>query len=62
MINSHYLAPLFEPGSVAVIGATERKDAIGAVLMENMLSARYSGALYAVNPKYSQVRGVKCYA
>ncbi|MGZ5170039.1 MAG: bifunctional acetate--CoA ligase family protein/GNAT family N-acetyltransferase [Burkholderiales bacterium] len=62
MINSHYLAPLFEPGCVAVIGATERKDAIGAVLMENMLSARYSGALYAVNPKYSQVRGVKCYA
>ena len=61
MKNPHYLAPLFEPESVAVIGATERPGAIGAVLMENMLSAPFSGALHAVNPKYRAVRGVKCY-
>ncbi len=61
MKNTHYLAPLFEPDSVAVIGATERLGAIGAVLMENMLSAKYAGALHAVNPKYRWVRGVKCY-
>ena len=61
MKNTHYLAPLFEPDSVAVIGATERPGAIGAVLMDNMLSAPYAGALHAVNPKYRSVRGVKCY-
>ena len=33
MKNTHYLAPLFEPDSVAVIGATERPGAIGAVLI-----------------------------
>ena len=60
-MNSHYLAPLFEPESVAVIGATERAGAIGAVLMENMLAAPYRGRLYAVNPKYRSVRGVRCY-
>jgi acetyltransferase len=46
---------------VAIIGATERADAIGAVLMDNMLGAKYSGSLLAVNPKYRWVRGVKSY-
>ena len=35
----HYLAPLFEPASVAIIGASERAGTIGAVLMRNMLDA-----------------------
>jgi acetyltransferase len=61
MENTHYLAPLFEPASVAIIGATERRDAIGSVLIENMISARYTGALHPVNPKHRWVRGLKCY-
>ena len=61
-MNSHYLASLFEPESVAIIGATERPGAIGAVLIENMLAAPYQGTLSAVNPKYRRVRGVRCYA
>jgi len=61
MNHAHYLSPLFEPASVAIIGATERPDAIGAVLMANMLAAKYSGSLLAVNPKYRWVRGVKSY-
>src|SRR3954469_7866044 len=61
MDHTHYLAPLFEPDSVAIAGATERRDAIGNVLIENMLSARYSGALHPVNPKHRWVRGLKCY-
>ncbi len=61
-MNSHYLAALFEPESVAIIGATERRGAIGAVLIENMLEVPYSGKLFAVNPKHRSVRGVKSYA
>ena len=61
MNSTHYLAPLFEPDSVAVIGATERRGAIGNVLIENMISARYTGALQPVNPKHRWVRGLKCY-
>ena len=62
LMNTHYLAPLFEPQSVAVVGATERPGAIGAVLIENMIEGPYAGALYAVNPKHRRVRGVDCYA
>jgi acetyltransferase len=57
----HYLIPLFEPESVALIGASEREGSIGAVLVANMLAAQYRGALYAVNPKYKRVQGVPCF-
>jgi acetyltransferase len=57
----HYLTPLFAPGSVALIGASERPGSIGAVLVANMLAAKYRGALYAVNPKYGAVQGVRCF-
>jgi acetyltransferase len=57
----HYFTPLFEPASVAVIGASERPGSIGAVLIRNMLAAGYRGALYGVNPKYREVRGVPCF-
>ena len=59
--EKHYLTPLFEPQSVALIGASERAGSVGAVLVENMLAAKYRGALYAVNPKYQSVQGVPCF-
>ncbi len=58
----HYLAPLFEPASVVIIGASERADSIGAVLMRNMLDAKFRGELYAVNPRHRFVQGVRCHA
>ncbi|MGB5082836.1 MAG: CoA-binding protein, partial [Burkholderiales bacterium] len=58
--DRHYLTPLFEPGSVAIVGASEAAGKVGTVLLSNMLAAGYRGALYAVNPKYSSVRGVPC--
>lgn len=58
----HYLTPLFEPAAVAIVGATERAGSVGAVLVRNMLEAKYAGALYGVNPKHSSVHGVPCFA
>lgn len=60
--DRHYLTSLFEPRSVAIIGATERPGKIGAVLVANMLAAGYKGRLFAVNPKYKTVRGIDCFA
>lgn len=61
LLDRHYLTPLFEPSSVAIIGASTRPGAIGAVLIENMLAAGYRGALYAVNPRRSSIQGVPCF-
>ncbi len=60
MIGRHYLAPLFEPRSVALVGASERPDKVGGRVLENLRSGGYTGALFAVNPKYANVRGVPC--
>ncbi|MEN3112979.1 GNAT family N-acetyltransferase [Uliginosibacterium paludis] len=62
MDEKHYLSPLFEPRSVAIIGATERADALGAILLRNMREAGFKGALHAINPKYQSVQGITCYA
>jgi len=58
----HYFAPLFEPATVAIIGASERPGSVGAVLMQNMLGAGYRGKLYAVNPRHRSVQGIPCVA
>jgi acetyltransferase len=60
--SRHYLTPLFEPRSVAIVGATDKKGKVGEVLIANMLEAGFKGPLFAVNPKYKDVRGVPCFA
>ena len=57
----HYFAALFEPDSVAIIGASGRKGSVGSVLIGNMLAAGYRGQLYGVNPKHREVSGVPCF-
>lgn len=61
MDERHYLSPLFEPQSVAIIGATEREGALGQVLIRNTLDAGFRDKLLAVNPKYRSVQGVPCF-
>lgn len=52
---------LFEPGSVAVIGASLRPGSLGAIVLANMAGGGYAGALWPVNPKYDELLGVRCY-
>ena len=59
-MSGHYLAPLFEPRSVALVGASDLPEKVGGRLMENLRTGGYRGALFAVNPKYANVRGVAC--
>jgi len=56
--EQHYLTYLFEPRSVAVVGATEKPGKVGEVLVSNMRAAGYRGELLAVNPKYRSVHGI----
>jgi len=59
-VPAHYLTALFEPRSVALVGATERAGKVGALMLDNLLAAGFQGTLAAVNPKYTTVRGVPC--
>ena len=60
--EQHYLTPLFEPQSVAIIGASETSGSIGATLARNALDGSYKGKLFFVNPKHKTVFGQRCYA
>ncbi|HEU4852071.1 MAG TPA: bifunctional acetate--CoA ligase family protein/GNAT family N-acetyltransferase [Telluria sp.] len=53
---------LFDPHSVAVIGASERPHSVGETVMRNMIEAKYAGQLLPVNPKYSAIAGFQAYA
>ena len=55
------LNKMFNPESVALIGASERKGALGNVVMKNLLADGFSGPILPVNPKYKKVNGVRAY-
>lgn len=56
------LERFFTPMSVAVIGATDREGSVGQTILGNLVHGGYRGRVYAVNPKHSEVLGIKCYA
>ena len=62
MSAGHYLSRLFEPRSVALVGASESAGKVGALILDNLLAGGYRGELVAVNPKYASVRGLACVA
>ena len=51
----------FDPASIAVIGATPRQNSLGDQLLVN-LSLGFTGSVYPVNPNYSEIRSLPCYA
>lgn len=53
---------LFDPGSVAIFGASLRPDRIGTQVMHNMAESGFAGAIWPVNPKYEKLLGIPCYA
>lgn len=62
MLDEHYLTSMFEPKSVAVIGASDRENSVGNIIFKNILESGYKGRLYAINPKHATVQGEKAYA
>jgi acetyltransferase len=51
----------FEPKGIAVVGATLEPYHGGRHLVEN-LTRGYQGVIYPVNPKHSEILGLKCYS
>lgn len=55
------LDSLFNPKSVAVIGASTKELSIGNRVLKNLVDFGFKGAIYPVNPKADEVRGIKAY-
>ncbi|MBP5797840.1 MAG: acetate--CoA ligase family protein [Bacteroidales bacterium] len=53
---------LLNPKSIVVCGASSDIHKPGGKALKNLLESPFSGPVYAVNPKETEVQGVKCYA
>lgn len=58
---SQPLDALFLPKTIAVIGAKDDVGTVGATVMNNLVTCGFKGRLYPINPKRSEVFGLKCY-
>ena len=52
---------LFAPRAVAVIGASARPGAVGHVVLSNMRSAGFTGTLMPINPRESDIDGLRAW-
>jgi acetate---CoA ligase (ADP-forming) len=55
------LRPVFDPASVAVVGASAREGSIGGALFRNVVEGGYTGAAYPVNRSGEPVAGRAAY-
>jgi acetyltransferase len=61
-MRKHLLHKVFEPQSVAIVGASERPQSVGTQLLDNIIDSGFKGDIYPVNPGYQSLRGLQCYA
>ena len=55
------LNSVFAPQSIALIGASERPNSVGAVVAHNLFHAGFAGPIMPVNPKHRSIEGVLTY-
>jgi len=56
------LRKLFNPESVAIVGASTHEGKIGHILVKNLLTYDYPGKIFPINPKASEILGLKAYS
>ena len=55
------LKKLFQPRSIAVIGASDKPTSIGFTVMRNLLEGEFKGVITPVNIRHREVFGLKSY-
>lgn len=52
---------LFEPNSIAVVGASRDSEKLGHMVVKNLIESDFEGKIYPVNPETEEILGLKCY-
>jgi acetyltransferase len=60
-MSIYNLDKIFRPGSLAVIGASEKKGSIGYALVHNLQEGGYKGKIFPINPKRREINGLPAY-
>ena len=53
---------IFEPRTVAVVGASRERGKIGAEVLHNLLAAGFRGDVFPINPRGGTIQGLRAYA
>ena len=53
--------PLFDPKSIAFIGASNSPGKWGCIVLKNLINGGYQGTVFPVNPKEKKVLDIKAY-
>ena len=61
-METHYLEKLFNPRSIAVIGASDTPLSVAANVFNNLLNAGFTGHIFPINPKHTTLQGNRCFA
>ena len=59
--NTSNLTPIFEPRSIAVVGASRKQGTIGRDLLGKLLNFEFNGVVYPVNPSAHFVNSMRAY-
>jgi acetyltransferase len=55
------LDAIFRPRSVAVIGASRKRQTIGREILANLVNYGFAGPVYPVNPTADAIHSIRCY-
>jgi len=58
----HSLDCIFRPTSIAVIGASAKRNTIGREILHNLIDYEFNGKIFPVNPKAGVIHSIKAYS
>ena len=58
---SSQIDTIFNPTSIAIVGATNRPQSVGQAVVRNLIQGEFQGVLYPVHPTLKSVFGIKAY-
>jgi acyl-CoA synthetase (NDP forming) len=61
LVHTDSIDVFFNAKSVAIYGASANQNSVGQAIVQNFIKPQYTGRVYGVNPKYTQVLGIPCF-
>src|SRR3972149_9068183 len=60
-LSTNLIEEILHPNSIAVVGATQTRGWGGGGFVESLIEFSFKGKIYPVNPKYSEIMGLKAF-
>lgn len=56
------LSVFLNPKSIAIIGASRDPQKVGGIVVNNIIESGFSGTIFPINPKATEIHGLQCYS